>query len=177
MITCYTIFVLYCKQGDIKQSKCRPNIIPLFYTLFRIVQNSGHTQFGGSLMKKYIKMMRLDHWIKQLFIIPGICFAFLLYGGDTSISVLVPKLILGFIATSLIASANYEINEYLDREFDRFHPIKKNRTAASEEVNGKNRLVILGDTLYFRFIAGLDYQYPVLFHSTLAFGNGNSIQR
>ena len=88
-------------------------------------------------MKKYIKMMRLDHWIKQLIITPGICFAFLLCGGDKSISVLVPKLILGFIATSLIASANYEINEYLDREFDRFHPIKKNRPAASEEVNGK----------------------------------------
>lgn len=93
-------------------------------------------------MNKYVKMMRLDHWIKQLFILPGICFAILLtkYGGGGYDCLLDKQflitLIQGFLATCLIASANYEINEFLDREFDRFHPLKKVRTAASEVVNG-----------------------------------------
>ena len=30
------------------------------------------------IMKKYIKIMRIDHWVKQLFIIPGIIFAMVL---------------------------------------------------------------------------------------------------
>ena len=44
-------------------------------------------------------------------------------------------LALGFIATCLVASANYVINEYLDRDFDRFHPTKKNRPSVFGKVN------------------------------------------
>jgi hypothetical protein len=32
-------------------------------------------------MKKYIKIMRLDHWIKQLFILPGFACAIVLIRG------------------------------------------------------------------------------------------------
>ncbi|WP_223284565.1 UbiA family prenyltransferase [Hymenobacter qilianensis] len=39
------------------------------------------------------------------------------------------------ISTCLIASANYVINEYLDAEFDKFHPIKKARTSVVKVVN------------------------------------------
>lgn len=42
------------------------------------------------------------------------------------------NLLFALLATSLIASANYVINEWLDREFDQFHPIKKNRPAVSQ---------------------------------------------
>lgn len=76
-------------------------------------------------MKKYLTIMRLDHWIKQFFIVPGIVCAFLL----TKITFDVANLIAGFLATCLIASANYVINEYLDAEFDRHHPTKKFRAA------------------------------------------------
>jgi 4-hydroxybenzoate polyprenyltransferase len=40
-------------------------------------------------------------------------------------------LTLGFISAAAIASANYVINEWLDREFDRFHPTKSKRTAVN----------------------------------------------
>ncbi|MBO5551791.1 MAG: UbiA family prenyltransferase, partial [Lachnospiraceae bacterium] len=39
-----------------------------------------------------------------------------------------------FIATCLIASANYVINEWLDAEFDRYHPTKKFRPVVSENM-------------------------------------------
>ena len=60
-------------------------------------------------MKKYIKIMRLDHWIKQFFILPG--FVCAIYLGKYSYSwKLILDLVIGLLATSLIASANYVIN-------------------------------------------------------------------
>ncbi|MDR1448272.1 MAG: UbiA family prenyltransferase [Candidatus Ancillula sp.] len=41
------------------------------------------------------------------------------------------NIILALLATSFIASSNYVINEWLDRHFDKYHPIKKNRPAVS----------------------------------------------
>ena len=87
-------------------------------------------------MRSYIQIMRLDHWIKQLFIIPGIITGVLLIeNGDINFSTL--SCIIGFFAVSLIASANYVINEYLDAEFDKFHPTKKNRAAVINVLNGR----------------------------------------
>lgn len=82
-------------------------------------------------MKKYIKIMRLDHWIKQLFILPGFVFALFLTGEELG-SGLILDLFIGFMSTCFIASANYVINEWLDAEFDRFHPVKKHRSIVEE---------------------------------------------
>lgn len=85
-------------------------------------------------MKKYIKIMRFDHWIKQLFILPGfICLIFL--GKYKITNKIIIKLILALFATSLIASSNYIINEYLDSKTDKYHPIKKQRTLVNDNIN------------------------------------------
>jgi 4-hydroxybenzoate polyprenyltransferase len=55
--------------------------------------------------------------------------------------VYIPRLVLGFLATCCIASANYIINEWLDAEFDRFHPTKKDRPVVSAHL--KSRYIIL----------------------------------
>lgn len=75
----------------------------------------------------YLRIMRPDHWIKQLFIIPGIAFALFMIPGERLADHL-GALALGFFSTCMIASANYVINEWLDRDFDRFHPEKKHRS-------------------------------------------------
>ena len=80
--------------------------------------------------------MRIDHWIKQLFIIPGCICALLLTKASLSAEILL-RFVIGFFATCMIASANYVINEWLDAEFDRFHPTKKNRSVVTEDVSGK----------------------------------------
>lgn len=90
-------------------------------------------------MKKYIRIMRIDHWIKQLFIAPGIAFALMLTKGMDSgyTTSLLYRILFGFISTCFIASANYVINEWLDAEFDKFHPIKKHRAVVEEDVEAK----------------------------------------
>jgi len=77
-------------------------------------------------LKGYIKIARPDHWIKQLFILPGMVFAVVAAKVQLGASHIWP-MVLTFFATCCIASANYVINEWLDAKYDRFHPTKKNR--------------------------------------------------
>ncbi len=47
------------------------------------------------------------------------------------------QFVLGVVATCLLASANYVINEYLDAEFDKFHPVKSKRPSVQGKVRGR----------------------------------------
>ncbi len=76
-------------------------------------------------MFEYIKIARPDHWFKNVFMLPGTALALVIFPDRHEH--LFFQLLLGLMSTCLIASANYVINEYLDAEFDKFHPIKKNR--------------------------------------------------
>jgi 4-hydroxybenzoate polyprenyltransferase len=78
----------------------------------------------------HLRIMRLDHSIKQIFIIPGIVLAMAMTGSGLSAKVLI-RILIGLVASTLIACSNYVVNEILDAPFDRLHPIKKNRPAAS----------------------------------------------
>lgn len=80
------------------------------------------------LKNPYIQIMRPDHWFKNIFMLPGMAAALLTNHSITSSMSF--AIIFGIIATSLAASANYTINEYLDREFDLKHPQKKDRPCA-----------------------------------------------
>ncbi len=84
--------------------------------------------------KCYISIARPDHWFKNVLIVPGIVIATMLTKPNVS-DILVP-LLLGFISTCLVASANYVINEWLDMETDKFHPVKKNRPCVAHKLNG-----------------------------------------
>jgi len=79
-------------------------------------------------MIDYVKLMRLDHWIKQVFVLPGVVVAMLLLNVQFSVTLL-GKIIIGYLATCFVASANYIINEWLDANFDKYHPVKKNRVS------------------------------------------------
>lgn len=90
------------------------------------------------MIRKYISLMRIDHWIKQLFIFPGVaCALFFFQEGQNGILDFIPNIIAGLLSTSIIASANYTINEFLDAEYDRFHPTKRYRMAVTAGVDGK----------------------------------------
>ena len=75
----------------------------------------------------YIKIARPDHWVKNVFIMPGLVLALILIRMPDEWGSFIIKLAAGFFATCFIASANYVINEWLDAEFDKYHPTKKNR--------------------------------------------------
>ena len=80
-------------------------------------------------LRAHLAIVRLDHSIKNLFVLPGVIVPLSV---DPSLRTwhLLPQLILAFISITLIACSNYVINEVLDAPFDRLHPIKRNRPAA-----------------------------------------------
>lgn len=86
-------------------------------------------------LRNYIKIARPNHWFKNVFIIPGTVFALLIFPHYSWM--LFAKFILGFFCVCLITSANYVINEWLDADFDRYHPLKKNRPSVIGGINKK----------------------------------------
>ena len=79
-------------------------------------------------LKDYVAIARPDNWAKNVFMLPGVLFALLVYQTSPAASQIL-RVLLGVASTCLIASANYVINEYLDAEFDKFHPLKNKRTS------------------------------------------------
>lgn len=88
---------------------------------------NANTQPQG--IKAYIAIARIDHWFKNIFMLPGIVAAILFAPPQYDASLLI-TIVMGVFSTCLAASANYSINEYLDRDFDRKHPKKHSRPAA-----------------------------------------------
>jgi len=90
----------------------------------------GETPDTPASWRDYVAIARPDHWIKNIFVLPGAALAI-----DLSPHVAWPSaglhLLMGLFATCLIASANYTINEWLDGKSDRFHPVKRTRPGAS----------------------------------------------
>jgi 4-hydroxybenzoate polyprenyltransferase len=101
--------------------------------MMSVDSTSEYRAHSRGALKDYVAIARLDHSVKHIFIAPGIVIALLLRGpgGFRPINVL-----LGLAAAICIASANYVINEYLDRDFDRFHPTKSSRAAVQKHLAG-----------------------------------------
>lgn len=86
------------------------------------------------------RIMRVDHWIKNVFVLPGILVA-LTVAPELAALALFPRLLTGFLAIGLTASANYVLNEVLDAPYDREHPVKRLRPVAAGQVNVRLALI------------------------------------
>ena len=80
--------------------------------------------------KNYIAIARPDHWFKNIFMLPGTALALTMSSTPVNQDVLI-NIFWAVISTCLIASANYTINEWLDAEYDKFHPVKHNRPSVA----------------------------------------------
>ena len=81
-------------------------------------------------LKQYLMLARPNHWIKNLIIFSPIFFA----GRIVDVALLQYSLI-AFISFSFITSSIYILNDYIDLEHDRSHPLKNNRPLASGKVS------------------------------------------
>ena len=83
----------------------------------------------------HVSILRIDHWFKNVFMMPGVAVAWFFYGSAVDESALGWRVPLGLLSISLVASANYVINEVLDGPFDSLHPTKHRRPVPSGLVN------------------------------------------
>jgi decaprenyl-phosphate phosphoribosyltransferase len=82
----------------------------------------------------HLNLLRLDHSVKQVFVIPGIVIAASLTGAALDRTLLV-RTLLGLAAVMAAASSNYVLNELLDAPYDRLHPTKRLRPAACRSIS------------------------------------------
>ena len=90
-------------------------------------------------MKKYLKLLRVEQWVKNFFV-----FAPLFFSGNITHWDLLVKSIFAFVIFSITASSIYIINDYSDIESDRKHPEKKHRPLASGSISKKTARALLG---------------------------------
>jgi decaprenyl-phosphate phosphoribosyltransferase len=83
----------------------------------------------GQRLWAHLAIARLDHSIKNLFVLPGVIVPLSVDSALLNWHLAV-TLVLAFVSITLVACSNYVINEVLDAPFDRLHPTKKNRPAA-----------------------------------------------
>ena len=88
-------------------------------------------------MNKYIKLLRLEQWVKNFFVFIPLFFS----GNITHIDFLY-KSIFAFVIFSLTASSIYILNDYKDIESDKKHPEKCNRPLASGAVSKSTAISI-----------------------------------
>jgi decaprenyl-phosphate phosphoribosyltransferase len=84
------------------------------------------------VLAELVAIARPDHWFKNIFMLPGAALAVVLANGPFPEAI--GWLLLALVSTCLIASANYTINEWLDAESDRHHPIKKFRPSVAGQL-------------------------------------------
>lgn len=87
-----------------------------------------------NFIRGHLEICRFDHWIKNIFVLPGLLIALSVYP-EAFNAHLISNVLIGFLAVGLIASSNYVINEILDAPFDALHPTKKYRPTPAGRVN------------------------------------------
>ena len=98
-------------------------------------------------MIKYLKLMRIKHWLKNLLI-----FAPLIFGGKLFYTREFYRCFIAFLIFSFAASCVYIINDMADVERDRRHPTKCCRPLASGEISLQQAKCLLIILLLFVFL-------------------------
>jgi decaprenyl-phosphate phosphoribosyltransferase len=90
------------------------------------------------IVRQYIKLMRVKHYIKNL-----VVFIPMFFGGHLFDKVRIMYALGGFVCFCLISSSVYILNDLCDIEKDRNHPTKKNRPLASGKIKPKSAITLM----------------------------------
>ena len=99
----------------------------------------------------YLKIIRAKQWLKNLIIL----IPFFASANSEYIKLL--ELFIVTIGFSFVASSTYLINDFIDRESDKLHPIKKNRVHLIESFTVRTLSIIT----FFLFISGVIIIYNI----------------
>jgi len=83
--------------------------------------------------RAYVQIARIDHWFKNSFMMLGVILA-VFYEPQVAVWSSLAPLVVAVVATCLVASSNYVLNELLDGPNDLLHPEKRHRPVPSGRV-------------------------------------------
>lgn len=108
------------------------------------------------MIGKYLKLIRVSQWVKNLFV-----FLPLFFSGKFLEIHLFWESFLAFLIFSGAASCVYIINDYSDIEADRLHPEKKHRPLASGAISKPAALGLMGG-IALLICGGMAYAYTIV---------------
>lgn len=82
----------------------------------------------------HLKIARVDHWVKNVFVLPGIVVA-ISVDRSTLTAALARHVPIGLLSVCLVTSCDYVLNELLDAPFDREYPLKRSRPVPSGQMS------------------------------------------
>lgn len=89
------------------------------------------------MVRDLIRVMRTGDWAKNVFVLPAVVFSERLSEPEA-----MGHAALAFAAFCLLSSGFYALNDVVDRESDRRHPIKRHRPVASGAVSPKSATIL-----------------------------------
>ncbi len=101
-------------------------------------------------MTKYLKLFRVNHYLKNFLIFFPIFFSTGLFNASMLL-----KVFFGFIIFCLLSSTIYIFNDIVDVENDKLHPKKKNRPIASGQISIPKAKFIIIALLFIIIIINL----------------------
>ncbi len=107
------------------------------------------------LLKSTIKLMRPTQWIKNGFVLMPLIFSGRLFVVED-----VTKVVGMCLAFCLASSATYILNDYMDMEQDRAHPLKKNRPLAAGLISPRAALSVMCLLIVGIFVLALAVKIP-----------------
>lgn len=101
-------------------------------------------------MTHYLKLMRVNQWVKNLFV-----FIPLFFSGNFFNTDLMVQSFIGFVLFSFVASSIYIVNDYVDIEKDKKHPEKKNRPLAAGTISKQNAIILFAVLVLLALVGSL----------------------
>ena len=87
-------------------------------------------------MKEYFKLFRIHQWIKNIFIFVPLVFSKNLFNNE-----LLFVVVAGFFEFCFASSVVYIVNDVIDIESDREHPVKRTRPLPSGKITKKSAII------------------------------------
>ena len=113
------------------------------------------------MIKNYLQLLRVQQWIKNLFVFVPLLFSMHLFEADYFLSSLK-----GFLMFCLASSFIYIINDIIDLEADALHPQKKHRPLPSGKISKHNAWIVSIFILLFLvglvFFSNINFIYLLL---------------
>jgi len=112
------------------------------------------------MLKNYFKLFRIPQWIKNLFVFVPLLFSKHFFDHDYFVLAL-----LGFIIFCFTSSLVYVINDIIDVEADKAHPIKKFRPLPSGKIS--RRKAAISATILFVIVLFSAVNFDARFYSSV----------
>lgn len=130
-------------------------------------------QTMGEKFRDWLILLRPHQWVKNSLVFAGYIFAgnFKLLPQKAILDLIL--VLSAFLSFCLLSGAVYAINDVIDREKDRLHPIKRNRPVASGRVSEKEALMLAAASTSFGLIlagsVSLQNEAPLFFLAAVCY--------